>query len=492
MKARGLNAIGVGLLLVGVLLAGAARAGAASCTGIPAWTDCCGCAYSSGQKVTYQGSLYQAAQTFTNTCTAGWTPSAAHSLWTLTGACTATPTVTRTSTPTATATRTPTPTQATPAAVTGLVGANVTCGWRLTWNPAAGAVSYDIKRSTTAGGPYSVYRTGITGTTYSDGSPVSHFFVVTGVNATGEGPASNEVRVSFFDCSTPTRTATATSGTPTRTAQPTSTATPANVRVAVNGVHYCDGSQQMLMLQWDTVPPYLGSNAFTVGFSATSGGPYDPRMFGGQPPNPTTTVGMDGLIICTTVGNSCVSYIAVATGGAWSKEARGEIVTLPCATPAPPLPEPGPMPATVTGLAATVGADNCDGSFKPTVLSWNPVPGALYYYVYRAETGSGQTEPLIWYLRESTLTVPLHGAADYTVSAFNGTTQTPDALVQAQWAPAPSCPNPPPAPPAWQGATAYTVGRAVTYGGAAYVCTHGHASAAGLEPPSAPAYWVKR
>jgi subtilase family serine protease len=59
------------------------------CNGVPAWTDCCGCTYTLGQQVTYgsPASLYKAAQTFTNTCGAGWTPNAVSSLWTPVGGC---------------------------------------------------------------------------------------------------------------------------------------------------------------------------------------------------------------------------------------------------------------------------------------------------------------------------------------------------------------------------------------------------------------------
>src|SRR5437763_1825308 len=111
------------LLVVGV--AGAAAAAtptaiSASWVGIPAWTDCCGCTYTQGQKVT-DGSLasrYRALQTFTNTCRAGWAPAAAASLWTLDGHCaTPTPTTAARPTPTPTPTArasTPTPTATTP------------------------------------------------------------------------------------------------------------------------------------------------------------------------------------------------------------------------------------------------------------------------------------------------------------------------------------------------------------------------------------------
>src|SRR5207249_11990441 len=67
----------------------ATTSGSGACSGVAAWTDCCGCTYTAAQKVTYgsPASIYHATQTFTNTCGAGWNPAAVPTLWTLDGAC---------------------------------------------------------------------------------------------------------------------------------------------------------------------------------------------------------------------------------------------------------------------------------------------------------------------------------------------------------------------------------------------------------------------
>jgi len=105
------------LSLVGLCLAlaliGAASAQAVDCTGKPAWTDTCNMVYTIGNQYTYQGSLYQVRQTYTNTCGAGWTPAAVGSLWSLVGTCTTGATATAT-----TARATPTPTNSARATAT--------------------------------------------------------------------------------------------------------------------------------------------------------------------------------------------------------------------------------------------------------------------------------------------------------------------------------------------------------------------------------------
>jgi hypothetical protein len=66
----------------------------------------------------------------------------------------------------------------------------------LTWTaPALGASSYNVKRGTTAGGPYPDVTTGVTGTKFTDSTVTNgtqYFYVVTAVNATGESDVSNE------------------------------------------------------------------------------------------------------------------------------------------------------------------------------------------------------------------------------------------------------------------------------------------------------------
>lgn len=83
-----------------------------------------------------------------------------------------------------------------PAAPTGLAG---TAGDRqvsLAWNASSGATSYNVKRSTIAGGSYSTVATGVTTTGYTDGgltNGTTYYYVVSAVNAFGESPNSAEI-----------------------------------------------------------------------------------------------------------------------------------------------------------------------------------------------------------------------------------------------------------------------------------------------------------
>jgi subtilase family serine protease len=66
----------------------------------------------------------------------------------------------------------------------------------LTWTGGAGATSFNVKRSLTAGGPYTVIASNVRARTYTDSSvtnDTTYYYVVSGTNLLGEGPLSNEV-----------------------------------------------------------------------------------------------------------------------------------------------------------------------------------------------------------------------------------------------------------------------------------------------------------
>jgi predicted carbohydrate-binding protein with CBM5 and CBM33 domain len=84
---------------------------------------------------------------------------------------------------------------AVPPAPTGLTAAAGNAQVQLAWNAAAGATSYNVKRSTTNGGPYSNVATGVTATSYTNTgltNGTTYYYVVTAVNAGGESPVSNQ------------------------------------------------------------------------------------------------------------------------------------------------------------------------------------------------------------------------------------------------------------------------------------------------------------
>jgi fibronectin type 3 domain-containing protein len=65
----------------------------------------------------------------------------------------------------------------------------------LSWTVVSNAISYNLYRSTTTGGPYSQIATSVTGITYSDTTVTNgttYYYVVTAVNSGGESGYSNE------------------------------------------------------------------------------------------------------------------------------------------------------------------------------------------------------------------------------------------------------------------------------------------------------------
>lgn len=82
-----------------------------------------------------------------------------------------------------------------PSAPTGLTASPGKKKVALSWSGATGAASYNVKRSTTNGGPYSVNATGVTGTAYTNTglqTGRTYYYVVSAVNANGESPNSNQ------------------------------------------------------------------------------------------------------------------------------------------------------------------------------------------------------------------------------------------------------------------------------------------------------------
>jgi cellulose 1,4-beta-cellobiosidase len=65
----------------------------------------------------------------------------------------------------------------------------------LSWNPSSGATSYNVKRSTVPGGPYTIVGSPV-GTSFTDSgltNGTTYDYVVSAVNASGESGNSTEV-----------------------------------------------------------------------------------------------------------------------------------------------------------------------------------------------------------------------------------------------------------------------------------------------------------
>jgi len=83
-----------------------------------------------------------------------------------------------------------------PAAPTGLTATVGNGRVTLAWNPVAFANTYNVKRATVSGGPYTVIASNLVVTTYDDVSftpGTTYYYRVSAVNALGEGPNSAQV-----------------------------------------------------------------------------------------------------------------------------------------------------------------------------------------------------------------------------------------------------------------------------------------------------------
>ena len=66
----------------------------------------------------------------------------------------------------------------------------------LSWHPAFGGTNYNVQRSTTSGGPYTIIATNLSALSYQDvglGNNSTYYYVVSAVNAMGTSPNSTEV-----------------------------------------------------------------------------------------------------------------------------------------------------------------------------------------------------------------------------------------------------------------------------------------------------------
>ncbi|MGI8966927.1 MAG: DUF7594 domain-containing protein [Limisphaerales bacterium] len=220
---------------------------------------------------------------------------------------------------------TPTP----PAVPTGLSATPGNAQVSLSWTASSGATSYNVKRSTVTGGPYTTIASP-TVASYTDTTAVNgttYYYVVSAVNAVGE--SANSTQVSATPCALPS--------------VPTAlSATGGNAQIVVN---------------WAASS---GATGYNISRAPASGGPYTQIASGVTTTSYTDTGLAAGTTYFYTVvainacGNSASSaYIGAAT-----------------------------IPATPTGLSATPGN-------AQVALTWTASTGASSYNVKRATVSGG-------------------------------------------------------------------------------------------------------
>jgi len=136
-----------------------------------------------------------------------------------------------------------------PPAPTGLTATAVSSSQiNLSWSASSGATSYNVKRATVSGGPYTTVATGVTATSYSDtglAASTAYYYVISAVNASGESPNSTE------------KSATTQSG---------GSAPPAPTNLTATAV-----SSNQINLTWSASS---GATSYNVKRATVSGGPY--------------------------------------------------------------------------------------------------------------------------------------------------------------------------------------------------------------------------
>jgi fibronectin type 3 domain-containing protein len=206
----------------------------------------------------------------------------------------------------------------------------------LTWTASTGATSYEVKRSTVSGGPYTQVAastlTSYTDTNVSNG--VTYYYVVNAVNASGISANSMQA------AATP--------------------AVPASIPAAPTALAATAGNTQVAM-NWSASS---GAASYRVKRATTSGGPYT------QIATPTSTSHTD-----TSVTNGTTYYYVVsAVNGVGESADSAQSSAVPSA--------PASLPAAPTGLSA--GPGNTQIS-----LNWSASSGATGYRVKRGTASGG-------------------------------------------------------------------------------------------------------
>jgi fibronectin type 3 domain-containing protein len=223
-----------------------------------------------------------------------------------------------------------------PSVPTGLSANAANAQVSLTWTASPNATSYNVKRGTTTGGPYTTISSP-TAASFTDGSltnGTTYFYVVSAVNAAGESANSSEA-----------------------SAKPTA---PSQAPAAPTALMATAASAQV-SLSWSASAT---ATSYNVKRATTTGGPYTKIS------SPAATSFTD-----TGLTNGTTYFYVVSAVNATGESANSSQAS---ATPVAPT----QAPAAPTGLTAT-------GGNAQVLLTWSASAGATSYHVKRSTTSGG-------------------------------------------------------------------------------------------------------
>ncbi len=217
-----------------------------------------------------------------------------------------------------------------PPAPAGLAATPGNAQVTLSWNASSGASSYNVKRATTSGGPYTTIASGVTSTSLANSgltNGTTYFYVVSAVNSSGESGNSNQA-----------------------SATPQATQTPP---AAPTGLSANAGNGQV-SLNWSASS---GASSYNVKRSTTSGGSYTTiaSVSGANYTNTGLTNGVTYFFVVSAVnaaGESANSNQASATPVA--PPTGNDIFVAPNGTDSNPgtMSQPTTLTAAITRVAA--------------------------------------------------------------------------------------------------------------------------------------------
>jgi fibronectin type 3 domain-containing protein len=221
-----------------------------------------------------------------------------------------------------------------PAVPTGLTATAANAQVSLTWTASPNATSYNVKRATTTGGPYTTISSP-TAASFIDVSltnGTTYFYVVSAVNSAGESANSSEASAK-------------------PTAQSQAPAAPTALMATA--------ASAQVSLSWSAT-----ATSYNVKRAPTTGGPYTKIS------SPSTTSFTD-----TGLTNGTTYFYVVSAVNATGESANSSQAG---ATPV----APSQPPAVPTGLTAT-------GGNAQVLITWSVSAGATSYHAKRSTTSGG-------------------------------------------------------------------------------------------------------